>query len=673
MDGLCDITSGQCILGCKDGYFNSSGQCSKCPENCLNCTSTTSCTYCDTGKYGHACESACDKCKDGICDIDTGACTNGCVDPYYINANSECDQCRWTCASCTSHDSCDQCTSHEFWGPNCLYYCANCLAGCDKNDGCTYGCDVGYFKHYNDTMDGYQCHTCPDRCSECTDYDYGNCSKCSRNSWGLTCEYSCIGCKDDLCSRNEGCVNGCSKGYFPRGNHSAGSLCEGCLVGCEACSNDHSCLGCKPGLFGDRCQHLCSENDSKCIECELETLTCSKCQDGFFPGRNACEPCSKNCVEGSQPYCSPDSGVCIHGCDSNSFWGLACEYDCTGCGYDVCDRTSGCLRGCLNGYFLTKTENIYTEYHCEPCASNCETCHNASSCISCDIRFYGESCESPCNSGLDKCIRCAGYGTDDFRCLECEEWYFPSVGACKPCSVHCLGGHWPSCTQSSGVCVRGCKEGWQGKRCDRAICMVENCNTCVFDNSSMCVECQFGFYGDTNAQVCTRCPDTCASGTTCNRESGSCDYGCRDGLSGSRCDQKCNSRCAQCAQYNKDFCNTCKLWFYGNICEHSCSVNCKELGDEQICDKSTGRCLHGCKDAFSGSNCSISCNEGCKGQLCDGISGQCLNGCERGHWGITCSATCSAGCRDQDCNSTIGFCQAGCKDGFEGAFCEASE
>ena len=133
--------------------------------------------------------------------------------------------------------------------------------------------------------------------------------------------------------------------------------------------------------------------------------------------------------------------------------------------------------------------------------------------------------------------------------------------------MHCLDGLWPVCSQSSSNCVLGCKQGWQGQRCGGAVCMVDNCNMCNFDNSYLCVECQYGFYRDNYATICTPCPDTCSPRTTCGGISVLCDYGCRDGITGRRCDQRCNARCAQCGQNNKVLCITCQLRFYGENCK----------------------------------------------------------------------------------------------------------
>ena len=42
---------------CAPGYFNNSGTCDVCQQNCVACTSITVCTVCTTGYTGSICQN----------------------------------------------------------------------------------------------------------------------------------------------------------------------------------------------------------------------------------------------------------------------------------------------------------------------------------------------------------------------------------------------------------------------------------------------------------------------------------------------------------------------------------------------------------------------------------------------------------------------------------------
>lgn len=158
------------------------------------------------------------------------------------------------------------------------------------------------------------------------------------------------------------------------------------------------------------------------------------------------------------------------------------------------------------------------------------------------------------------------------------------------------------------------------------------------------------------------------SDTTCDRANGFCLTGCNSGWSGQKCDQRCQSRCAICNQEDKDICSVCQVWFHGENCEKTCSVNCSDVAGTQLCNKDTGHCLNGCKDGSWDPTCSETCSEGCIDGLCTSETGACVKGCKAETWGIMC-LPCSEGCKDGDCDAATGICYKGCKTGFHETLC----
>ena len=84
----CDVgyTGNNCSM-CTAGYVKGeSGNCLKCPDNCVNntCDSLLMCAEgCTRGNYGTYCNKTCNmQCVDSECSRDTGNCTRGCTDGY---------------------------------------------------------------------------------------------------------------------------------------------------------------------------------------------------------------------------------------------------------------------------------------------------------------------------------------------------------------------------------------------------------------------------------------------------------------------------------------------------------------------------------------------------------------------------------------------------------------
>ncbi|WAR16704.1 PTN3-like protein [Mya arenaria] len=116
----CDSSTGRCLQGCINGYWNQTCD-RKCEPECLSCNQADgSCSKCKSStRYGPGCRQECSNtCKRSECGI-YGTCSNGCV------ANTFGNRCEHTCeVYCKPKDN-------------------NTL--CSENTGmCLYGCKTGY-------------------------------------------------------------------------------------------------------------------------------------------------------------------------------------------------------------------------------------------------------------------------------------------------------------------------------------------------------------------------------------------------------------------------------------------------------------------------------------------------------------------------------------------------
>lgn len=192
--------------------------------------------------------------------------------------------------------------------------------------------------------------------------------------------------------------------------------------------------------------------------------------------------------------------------------------------------------------------------------------------------------------------------------------------------------------------------------------MLEICEVQVYG-------CDVGFYGENCSKTC----GLCKSGT-CDIVSGQCDeLGCAlPGLQASACIE-------------------CEAGLYGPNCEASCSEYCKK----NMCDGTSGTCLEGCMDGYTGDhcndtcphskyggNCSETCGNCFKNLTCNHVNGTCIKGCQNGFRGQFCRSTCTTGTFGKDCmqncsgncldnlpcNRTNGMCSQ-CLPGWMNDFC----
>ncbi|XP_048256238.1 protein draper-like isoform X1 [Haliotis rufescens] len=227
------------------------------------------------------------------------------------------------------------------------------------------------------------------------------------------------------------------------------------------------------------------------------------------------------------------------------------------------------------------------------------------------------------------------------------------------CNKGCSGG---TCHPLSGEC-ENCTRDRYSKFCND-ICAA-NCNNCT-DTSSNCHRttgtclcgCRPGLYGGTCEQ---RCHANCRF-KTCN-SSGICVDGCKEGYFGPKCDKNCgecvNQSCSRIGTCLKG----CNSGWHGLKCNTPCSYNCEHSNCQQ-----NGTCM-ACLGGFHGDSCNKNCSAGCATRQCN-RDGSCQ--CKKTNFGQQCLNTCSVTCLNTSCSQTSGECDYGCVSGWYGATCSAT-
>ena len=152
------------------------------------------------------------------------------------------------------------------------------------------------------------------------------------------------------------------------------------------------------------------------------------------------------------------------------------------------------------------------------------------------------------------------------------------------------------------------------------------------------------------------CEHTCSEQCKtigCDINNGSCE--CEVGYAGNPC-TKCPENC-DATGCNDDFhCYTCKPGFYGDFCNKTCSKHCVD----NKCNRD-GRC--NCTVGYGGHPCEA-CPKNCSDAGCN--EHLICHECDPGFYGDYCNLTCSINCINGTCNRN-GSCT--CKKGFTGLGC----
>ncbi|XP_067667484.1 scavenger receptor class F member 1-like [Haliotis asinina] len=191
------------------------------------------------------------------------------------------------------------------------------------------------------------------------------------------------------------------------------------------------------------------------------------------------------------------------------------------------------------------------------------------------------------------------------------------------------------CDSNTGFCTHGCKESWNGPRCDtQTTC--PNCQWGYCNPARVCLRgCYPGFYGDTCNKSChAHCKNKC------DFKTGNCMDGCKLGWYGPYCTKKCGGGCVPNSCHRWHGTCQCQSGWYTEGCSQEC-IGCLD----RACDHLNGRCRRGCKPGWTGVTCSINICRNCVNSTClPETSGSRCHGCVSGYRGRNCEEKCADNC-----------------------------
>ncbi|KAL4220594.1 Tyrosine-protein phosphatase non-receptor type 4 [Mactra antiquata] len=574
------------------------------------------------------------------CDVIFGECLFGCVTGYAgPNCSFECPQ---SCSISVQNGSdvcypdtgnCTHGCLYGYSGPNCSIECPeNCSMHLDD---VTETCDASTLECSSGCMDGFmgpQCMTaCPENClSNKCNASTGECLLgCIVGYAGENCSYACPdNClpsmvnSTDMCNTTSGeCLLGCQVGYA--GDNCSYACPDNCLPlmvnGTDMCNttSGECLLGCQVGYAGDDCSYTCPDNchPSTVSGADMCNITSGECLAGCkygFTGSNCSTPCPTNCAPDLQytnlEVCSADTNECLFGC-IYGFSGQDCSIECP----------SNCGMYPAEGPQMT-------------CNESSLVCTNG-----CNVTYTGPYCNESCSTGCNRC-------DNPTECTECKTEFYRSNEKCYNCPWQCsppsqTNTTLSTCRETDGRCEFGCIDGYYGLRCK------------------------------------DRCSSTCKD-DLCERVGGTCTLGCvTNDFTGLTCDKRCNDGCIQLECNQQGAClHGCDTLVWGDLCDEPCNANCNIAppGATNVCNRSDGTCLYGCKnDIYWDNQCTEACSAYCFNGTCDQMTGNCSNGCNSDTvYGMDCETPCNENCLNGTCFRDGGECKLGCEDGWYGEHCD---
>ncbi|KAH0576038.1 Cysteine-rich membrane protein 2 [Spironucleus salmonicida] len=310
--------------------------------------------------------------------------------------------------------------------------------------------------------------------------------------------------------------------------------------------------------------------------------------------------CSEDIVYGQSCYCEDSKPI----------------YNCQECAGKQCST-------CVRNTFLSNNK-------CIDCPSNCDTCADNNSCITCSEGYEKNPNTGICELSCKKEDDCMPVG---------EDFGNPATQMSISCIPNCLVCYSTTtctfCNPSgfistlTGQCTRECVGIQNGNYCDNGIakpCDENLTSECICGNASFCVSC------NTAGNQCKKClPHMKFS------KNGICG-GCEDGfaLEIKQCIPCTDENCKICPS-KKNTCTSCKNNFsvQNGKCEKHCQVRTSTCAINQICDTICKDCINNCatcKDAvdkcltcesgfmLEGDKC-VTCPNGCAN--CDGDKNNC--------------------------------------------------
>ncbi|XP_046583610.1 multiple epidermal growth factor-like domains protein 11 isoform X2 [Haliotis rubra] len=229
---------------------------------------------------------------------------------------------------------------------------------------------------------------------------------------------------------------------------------------------------------------------------------------------------------------------------------------------------------------------------------------------------FGSVCDNYCHCAGDVCnfvngvcpsgVCLPGWQHDECD-TECTQFSY-GQNCSKKCSDRNCKNDNSSCDHATGMCVGGCKTGWNGTDCTQ--------------------ECP-GSYGDGCAYQCSA--RKCRGTSTCDHVTGKCENGCNPGWKIADCTQECT-----------------KGVEYGSGCVGNCSARMCDGGTD-ACPPDTGQCESTCVSGWQGEDCAQVCSLGSFGENCSEECGQCLDTSDCHHVNGTCITGCVNGWTNHTC------------------------
>ena len=634
IDGFCSNEEDNCHHNLTYGNYCLT-YCNDTRDNCITCNRKGICLTClDNKTYGENCEYSCEKCPEGICDIDgvcldpKGNCLNNLT--FGPSCNESCSNINESCSTCNRNETCIECIDQTVFGEHCNKTC-NCPGPKCEIDGTC----VDYSgKCINDSFYGRKCdERCDKERQNCVLCDiFGICSLCSNETYfGENCTDICDHCPDRRCYMNGSCMNTnetCPDNHFY--GPSCNIPCNKTNTNCDTCLRDGTCDNCKSlNYWGPKCDNTCEFCPGEtCIINGTCTDNTSNCVNETRYGSECNTSCSE--VNGDCKLCNR-IGICLE-CVNNTIFGDTCNETCDNCPINGTDDYGYCfINGTCYNQIDSCTDEHYTGENCSvSCNSThtyCDTCDRGGICIDCNNHTkFGQYCE-------DSCDNCPKNDTDEF-------------GYCF------ING---TCYNKIDLCT---DEHFTGENCS-ILCNSNHtyCDTC--DREGICIDCtnitKFGPYCEDS---CERCPnltkfesleDTSEDQALCFMN-GTCKNQidvCKDKMfTGESCNEKCinikdKDNCLECDR--KKICLKCKNEsFFGINCTQECN-NCP--GNPGECYVS-GDCKDpdtDCKNnIYTGNNCSVLCSEAINKNCykCD-RKGNCFDCINKTQFGNKCNISCS--------------------------------
>ena len=425
--------------GCKEGYYNLKGNCTKCDENHPGCAK---CSYeLEEGQTQEKFE--CLECLKG----------------YRKDLNGECQECYKAnvyygdCFSCSDDISdYDICRCHKPFTNKGDSECVLCPDGCQE---CVYNSELGDFECLKCYLEyilnsDKKCSYCGQRCGYCIFEDNN--------------EPNCLYCYSQLYKDN--------------------NKCGICSNGCLACkkgenSDDESETVCTE-CYGS---YVLDEKNNKCIECQTidEISEDNGCYSCIFNENEEKYECL-NCRNNDSVYIS-NTYQCLNNKDPNKPY-----FGCLKAIYDEITKKYECLK-CKDGYIPVKDDSkCINPYEYANCAEleylegtktySCFKCQNYLALIQ-EYNKDKKNCYVR-EKDLSYCLSGKKDESGNLICLDCVENAQMESGICK-CNADSLGKNNQFCDKCDVINSNG--------QCFLCEYDIGNCDKCHFDEKEGELKC----------------------------------------------------------------------------------------------------------------------------------------------------------------------------------------